>query len=141
MSHARWATLVAAVLLWQTPLRAESITIEGEDPRRGITVTIDNATVDLVIKDLQAKYGFEVGGLQNVNKGDPISTAISGDLRNVLERLLRNWNYLIVRSPKSDGGIAKVVIIDASYGTNAPKVDQSAGGQSPDKVMQARSGS
>jgi len=140
MSRAGWSAFVAAFLLWQTPLYAATITIDGDDPRRSITVTIENATVDLVLEDLRTKYGFEVGGLQNVNKGDPISATMSGDLRSVLERLLRNWNYVIVRSPKTDGGIEKVVIIDANFGTHPSKAGQRAGGENPDKLMQALSG-
>lgn len=141
MSRVGSVAFVAAFLLWQTPLHAASIVIDGDDPRRSITVTIDSATVDLVLKDLQAKYGFDVGGLQNANKGEPISATISGDLHGVLARLLRNWNYLIVRSPKSGSQIAKVVIIDGNYGANPAKGAQRAGGEEPpDKMMQALSG-
>lgn len=141
MSSVRLSAIVAAVLLWQTPLHAANIKIDGDDPRRSITVTIENATVDLVLEDLRTKYGFEVGGLKNANKGEPISATMSGDLRSVLERLLRNWNYMIVRSPNKTGVIDKVVIIDAIYGAQPSKAGQRAGGEAPaDKMMQALSG-
>ena len=83
---------------------------------------------------------FEVGGLQFVSKSEPISATMSGDLRTVLQRLLRNWNYMIVRSPKGDGSIERVVIIDANYGSSPAKAGQQAVGGGHDKTMQAQSG-
>ncbi len=141
MSRAGWSAFVAAFLLWQAPLHAASITIDGDDPRRSITVAIENATVEAVLEDLRSKYGFEVGGLQNVDKSEPISATMSGDLRSVLERLLRNWNYLIVRSQSDDAEIEKVVIINSSYGAPPSTAAQPrANGEAPDAQMQAYSG-
>jgi hypothetical protein len=139
MSCARWSSFVAAYLLWQTPLHAASVTIDGDDPRGSIKVTIENATVDLVLADLQKKYSFDVGGLQYANKSEPISATMSGDLRTVLERLLRNWNYMVVRSPKGDGSIERVTIIDDKFGTLPSKGGQQAGGDGHEKTMQAQS--
>jgi hypothetical protein len=139
MSRTRWTAFAAALLLWQSPLHAASVTIEGDDPRKTITVTIESSTVDAVLKDLQSKYKFDVGGLQYADKSEPISATMSGDLRSVLERLLRNWNYMIVRS-SGDGSIEKLTIIDAKFGSVPSKGGQQAGGDGHDKTMQAQSG-
>lgn len=138
MSRARWSAFVAALVLWQTPLHAANVTIEGDNPRGKITVTIQGATVDVVLADLQSKYNFEVGGLQHANKSEPMTATLSGDLHTVLERLLRNWNYMIVRSTKGDGSIERLTIIDGKFGT-LPKGGQQAGGEDHDKTMQAQS--
>ena len=139
MSRARWSAFIAPLVLWQSPLHAASVTIEGDDPSKIITVTIEGSTVDAVLKDLQSKYKFDVGGLQYADKSEPISATMSGDLRSVLERLLRNWNYMIVRSSKGDGSIEKLTIIDAKFGSVPSKGGQQAGGDGHDKTMQAQS--
>jgi hypothetical protein len=120
MSRVVWTALVISCLFLQTPVLAASITVNGDSPLRSITVTIENATVDLVLEDLSKKYGFQVGGLQNVNKGDPLSATMTGSLQSVLGRLLRNWNHMIVQSSDNDRGIVKVMILDSAYGAPPP---------------------
>lgn len=70
----------------------------------------------VVLEDLRKRYGFEVSGLKNAARGAPLTATMTGSLQNVLERLLRNWNHMIVRSPDNESGIAKVMILDARYG-------------------------
>lgn len=116
MACARWPLSLGGLLLLQLPAYAASITINGQDPRENVTVTIEEETVDVVLNELRSKYNFEVRGLQHAKKDDPISATLSGSLHSVLERLLRNWNYVIVRSATAESGIEKVVIIDAKFG-------------------------
>jgi hypothetical protein len=138
MSRLGWTVLVTAYLFSQTPLLAASIAVSGDNPRRNITVIIENATVDLVLKDLRERYGFEVRGLENANKGDSISATMTGSLQIVLERLLRNWNYIIARSPDNECGIKKVTILDSSYGAAAQKGGQTRDyGEGMVKMLQA----
>lgn len=132
-------TLIALFFAWQTPALATNVTVSGGSPRSDITVTIEDATVDLVLEDLRRKYGFEVGGLENARDGDALSATMSGSLQSILERLLRNWNHLIVRSPDNESGIAKVMILDSVYGSTQSTTEQKGAG-TPSKLLQAYSG-
>src|SRR5690606_28453182 len=101
-------------------LHAGSVEVEGDKARETITVTIADAKLDAVIENLRQRYGFEVYGLEKTAVGEALTATLSGSLQSVLERLLRNWNHMIVRSPDNDSGIAKVMILNANYGT-APR--------------------
>ena len=115
-----YAAFALGCLMAPGALQAATVKISGDAPRTSITVTIDDAKIDAVLKDLQARYGFEVSGLDNAARGEALSMTISGTLQSVLERLLRNRNHMIVRSPDNASGIAKVMILNAQYGV-APK--------------------
>ena len=78
--------------------------------------------------DLSKKYGFEVIGLQNVEKGEALSGAMSGSLSDILERLLRNWNHMTVASGDSESGVAKVMILNSAYGAGAATKSAAAAG-------------
>ena len=60
----------------------------------------------------------------------------------MIERLLRNWNHMIVRSADNKSGIAKVMILNATYGA-APRSPNAgtASGDNNDELMQALTGS
>ncbi len=73
-----------------------------------------------MLEDLRKRYGFEVLGLENATRGEALSATMTGSLQSVIERLLRNWNHMIVRSPDNKSGIAKVMILNATYGA-APR--------------------
>ena len=123
----RWwfTAFVVGCLMSPAALEAATVKISGDTPRQNITVTIEDAKVDAVLEDLRKRYGFEVSGLENATGGEALSTTMSGSLQNVIERLLRNWNHMIVRSPDSKSGIAKVMILNASYGA-APQPSPAA---------------
>jgi hypothetical protein len=132
-----FTALVIGCLMSPAALQAAAVTITGDTPRHNITVIIEDATVDAVLEDLCKRYGFEVSGLENATRGEALSATMSGSLQNVIERLLRNWNHMIVRSPDNTGGIAKVMILNANFGA-APQ--QSRGARSNgDELMQALS--
>jgi hypothetical protein len=69
-----------------------------------------------VLEELRKRYGFEVSGLENAKQGEGLSATMSGSLQSVIERLLRNWNHMIVRSADNNSGITKVMILNATYG-------------------------
>jgi hypothetical protein len=120
-------TLVFGCLVSQSAAHAATITITGECRNR-ISVTIEKATVDLVLGDLREKYGFEVSGIENAQQSDTISETMSGSVDRILQRLLRNWNYMIVRSDDSQCGIAKIMLLNSGYGTpTSPGASSSAG--------------
>ena len=67
-----WAALALSCLLLQGAAHAANVTITGTDPRQNITVTIEDATVDFVLKDLHKKFGFELADLPpNIPGGKP----------------------------------------------------------------------
>jgi hypothetical protein len=135
MSRLVWTALAIGCLFSQSILHAAPITVTGDRPQQRITITIENATIDTVLGDLSKKYGFEVAGLENVEKGETLSGSMSGSLPGILERLLRNWNHMIVRSRDSESGVAKVMILNSVYGAGAsPK---RVGGDRSDKQQAA----
>ncbi len=105
-----------ACLMSSGPLEAATVEVAGDAPQQRITLTIEDAKVDAVLEDLHKRYGFEVKGLEHITHGDALSTTMSGSLNHVIERLLRNWNYMIVRSADNESGIAKIMILNATYG-------------------------
>ena len=118
----RFATAVVVSAWLMVPgAQASTINVTGDVPRQKITVTIEDAQVNAVIEDLQKRYGFHVEGLENAAKSDTLTTTISGSLQVVLERLLRNWNHVIVRHPNNECGIEKVMILNSSFGSAPPQ--------------------
>jgi hypothetical protein len=112
----RLLTMMVACLISATMAQAAGVRMSGSAPRQDVTVTINDATVDIVLDQLRKRYSFEVSGLENAAQGEAISTTMSGSLYSVIERLLRNWNHMIVRSPDNKSGIAQLVILNSSYG-------------------------
>jgi hypothetical protein len=104
------------------PLPASALVIDGNEPKQKITVVPENSTVEHILQDLSARYGFEIKGIENVGAGDTLSPTLTGSLHEVLVRLLRNRNYVIVRSPENASGIAKVMILDSNYGAAPTKI-------------------
>ena len=115
-----WRSLAGICVAMPTALYAASVTVSGNDPRKDITVTIEEATVDFVLEDLHKKYGFEVSGPKTDSEAELQTVTMSGSLQSILERLLRNWNHLIVRSPDNASGVAKVMILNSVYGATPP---------------------
>lgn len=141
MSRLGWIAFAIGCLMSQTALHAANVTVTGNDPRQNITVTIEEATVDFVLEDLHKKYGFEVAGLQQNIRGEAQSVTLSGSLHVILERLLRNWNHMIVRSTDNESGIAKVMILNSTYGAAPSRPGQErASGDGGDKLLQALTG-
>jgi hypothetical protein len=137
-----WAALALGCLLSQSAAQAANVTITEGDPRQNITVTIEDATVDFVLDNLHKKFGFELAGLPpNIAGGEAQTVTMSGNLHVILERLLRNWNHMIVRSPDNQSGIAKVMILNATYGAGPSRPGQvGANGEGSDKLLQALTG-
>ena len=116
MISLRWTILALSFFLMLPALHAEPLKIDGDSPRKRITVTMEDAKIDAILKGFSEAYGFEVKGTENTQQGDPISVSMTGSLKDILKRLLRNRNHLIVSSPDSTSGVEKVVIVDSTYG-------------------------
>jgi hypothetical protein len=136
------AVLALGFLLAQDAAQAANVTITDGDPRQKITVTIEDATVDFVLDNLHKRFGFELAGLPpNIAGGEAQTVTLSGNLHVILERLLRNWNHMIIRSPDNESGIAKVMILNATYGAGPARPGQvGANGEGGDKLLQALTG-
>jgi hypothetical protein len=143
MSRLGCMVVMISCLLSPAALQAAAVSVSGDSPRQNITVTIEDARVDAVLEDLRKRYGFEVLGLENATRSDAVSATMTGSLQSVIERLLRNWNHMIVRSPDNVSGIAKVMILNAKYGAGPLHRGQgsaSGSGGANDKLLQALSG-
>ena len=125
MLDIRWPVCVLGCLFATPELHAGTIKIDGDNPRNRITVTIENAKVDHVLKDFGKTFGFEIKGLKNARQGDAISVTMSGSLEDILGRLLRNRNHMIVWLPDNKNGIKKVIILNSAYGSSPPKIRKS----------------
>lgn len=142
MSRSALAILLASgVFLVQATAHAADVKISGEHPLERITVKVEEAKADRVLDALRQRYDFELVGLANAGKGDALTVTLSGSLRTVLERLLRNRNHLIVQSRDRAGGIEKVVVLDAAYGAVAARPAQiQSNGTNNASFMQALTG-
>lgn len=115
---------VACCIAVHTPLQAAAIiAIDGDEPRDRITVTIQDMSIGAALRDIGRTYGFETKGAL-VDDNEALSTTISGNLEDVLTRLLRNVNHVIVRSPDNRSGIEKVIIMGTG---SAPQPSSSQG--------------
>ena len=136
-----WAAAALSCLLSQGAAHAANVTITEGDPRQKITVTIEDATVDLVLNELRKKFGFELADLPpNIAGAEAQTVTLSGNLYVVIERLLRNWNHMIVSSPDNESGIEKVKILNAAYGAGPSRPTVGANGDGGDKLLQALTG-
>lgn len=120
-------------LLGHSTLHAEGVNIAGDNPAQSINITVDKASIGAVLQALHDKYGIEVSGINDDISKDPVSVTLSGSLPTILERLLRNQNYLIVRSQKNITGVAKILISTASPSdsSKSPAPNDAANKQQP----------
>jgi hypothetical protein len=111
MASLRSMLFAACCMAACVPLQAAAtVAIEGDDPRERITVTLRDTSVGAALNDIGRAYGFEIKGAL-AGGTEPVSMTISGNLDDVLSRLLRNVNHVIVRSPTHRSGVEKVIIM------------------------------
>jgi hypothetical protein len=136
MISLRSALFAACCLAVHAPLPAAAIiAIDGDNPRQRITVTIRDTSVDAALRDIGRTYGFEIKGTF-AGRNEAVSTTISGRLEDVLTRLLRNVNHVIVRSPDNRSGIEKVIVSGGGGSAPQPGVSQGATDADPSRVGQ-----
>ena len=119
-----WSAIILGLLCFSSAVDAATVDVFGDDPRKVITVVVEKSSVDQILQELASRYGFRIKGAQNVGVGKLLSQKMSGRLDEVVGRLLRNWNHMIVRSPDSPCGIEAVMILDGNYGTGPAKAAQ-----------------
>ena len=110
----RLAIFTLGLLTGTTTLRADTVTIDGDDPRERVTVTIRNSPIGGVLREFSNSYGFEVVRPEVIEQGEFLSVTMTGSLEDILRRLLRNMNHVIVRSPDNPSGIEKVILFGES---------------------------
>lgn len=119
----RLAVVFAVLALLADPALAVGVTID-DDAGSEVTVVIENAPVDAVLKALHERYGFELEGASNLGSTEILNAKLTGSISEVVTRLLRNWNHVIVKAEDASDKISKVVIINANYGTDASKTKE-----------------
>lgn len=133
----RFAVVFALSAVLAEPALAVGVTI-NDDAGSRVTVVIENASVDAVLKALHERYGFELEGVSNLGSTDILNAKLTGSISEVVARLLRNWNHVIVKTPDAPDKISKVVIINANYGTEASKTkDEKAADQQIENAKKA----
>lgn len=133
----RFAVVFALSAVLAEPALAVGVTI-NDDAGSRVTVVIENASVDAVLKALHERYGFELEGVSNLGSTDILTAKLTGSISEVVARLLRNWNHVIVNTPDAPDKISKVVIINANYGTEASKTkDEKAADQQIENAKKA----
>jgi hypothetical protein len=131
MARLRSTLLAACCIAVHAALPASAtVTIDGNEPRQRITVTIQDADLGAALRDLAQTYGFEIKGTL-ASDARPVSMTVSGRLDEVLTRLLRNVNHVVVRAPDSRGGIAKVIITGRPAPQPGGSADVTSGAPTP----------
>ena len=123
----RLAVFVVGLLVLSQPVCAAAITVEGDAPLMSITVTIEGATLNNVVRELSQKYSFEVQGLDDMNSTETLSATMSGSLRGILEGLLQNCNYMLIRSEGNKSGVEKLIIVNCTHGSAPPSGREAQG--------------
>lgn len=131
--------LALAVVILPPAACAASVVVSGDDPKGAVTVVAEDSTVDEILRELAQKYGFQIKGTGN-GAGDTLSIKLSGSLYEVVARLLRNRNVMIVRSAGNASGIEKLTIIDANYGASPTAAGQNPSNNGAEELLQALSG-
>lgn len=114
---------VFALSLWLSlalPAAAAAAVTVTADNATNIKVEIEATSVAVVLENLRERFGFELDGADKAKDGDALTQTLTGSLKEVLGRLLRNWNYVIVSSEDESDRVARVVILNSSVG--APPV-------------------
>lgn len=131
--------IVAVCLLWPGAVAAATVEVNGDEPRKSISVSVENAPLAAVLEALRERYEFKITGLENAARGQPVTVTMSGSLHAVLARLLRNRNYVIAGSETSRSGISEITILNAEYGAT-PGRSRRTSGEASDRLRQALSG-
>lgn len=102
--------LILALFVALTDAHAEGVTIESDDPAQSIKLEVNNATIRDVLQALHDKYGVALTGDGEAGTDGLMTLTLEGSLPAILERLLRNQNYMIVRSTKNVTGVEEILI-------------------------------
>ena len=105
---------------------APGVTIKADSASQALELKMESASLPDVIGQLQKTYSFEVRGIEKLAASEPLTAEMKGTLHKVLDRLLRNRNYMIVRAPENAGRVERLVILDGNFGAKPSAVAPSA---------------
>jgi hypothetical protein len=74
-----------------------------------VVVEVGDADAGEVLEALSARFGFAVEGHPQAGRAMRYSGLLHGSLDQLVERLLRNEEHVVVRSAKAVAGVSKVV--------------------------------
>ncbi len=96
---------------------ANQVTIAESKTKQSITIEIKDATLSDVLAEIGKNFNFHIKGLEKNIVSDRFSATYQGTLQTILDRLLRNRNYMIVHREDKKQKIDKLVILDTKVGS------------------------
>ena len=94
-----------------------NVKIKGSDPQQNLVIETSDANLSDVLNNISETFNFKVKGLHKVANSDRYSITYRGKLNDILQRLLRNRNYMIIRSADSNKTIERLVILNNKSGS------------------------
>lgn len=119
-----WAVLllISAAQPIAAGVGTEPVEIANEPETGLVTIVAEHASLDEILEKLAEQFEFNIEhGAEVKAVAAPFSIKVSGTLETVLKRLLRNRNYLIVRSSGDSEKVEKIVILTATEGSPPSK--------------------
>jgi hypothetical protein len=100
-------------LLLAAPLWAGQVSVvEGDGPDQ-VAIETTDASADEILAALAGHFRFDVERSVASAQAVRYSGRLQGSLDALLERLLRHEGHMIVHSRQAQGGIERVVVLDA----------------------------
>jgi hypothetical protein len=119
-SHAARA-LAALLCSWTLSLllapgwAGEARVIEAASPDHVVVETRD-ANADEVLEALSARFAFAIEGEARARLAIRYSGLLRGSLDQLIERLLRHQEGIVVRSAEAAAGVSRVIFLEANGG-------------------------
>jgi hypothetical protein len=113
--------LVALPCCWTLSLllapgwAGEARVVEAGSPEHVVVETRD-ANVGEVLEALSARFAFAVEGHARAGRAMRYTGPLHGSLDQLIERLLRHEEHVVVRSAKAAAGVSRVIFLEAKGG-------------------------
>jgi hypothetical protein len=89
--------------------------VEAGSPDHVVVETMD-ANADEVLEALSARFAFAVEGHARAGRAMRYSGPLHGSLDQLIERLSRHEEYVVVRSAEAAAGVNRVIFLEAKGG-------------------------
>jgi hypothetical protein len=93
----------------------EARLVHAGSPDRVVVETRD-ANADEVLEVLSSRFAFAVVGHARAGRDMRYSGPLHGSLDQLIERLLRHEEHVVVRSAEAAAGVSRVIFLDAKGG-------------------------
>lgn len=97
--------------------QAFAVSISDGAPESEITLRTENAPLSEVVGELQRRFGFTVKGIEHIASVKAAGETYSGNLEEVLRRLLRDTNYVMICKENRPVEVVSVIFIDRKAGS------------------------